>query len=161
MSFKRALRPKTWQILSLNVELNLPKLCGDFEPGSINPEWVFFVDGARNEKGLGAGVLIRGPNVVVMEYALRFTFPTTNNEAEYEGMVIGLTIVKSLGIESIWVKRDSKFIMNQIKGVCGVKHESLVKYHEKAIQLASENERKKGKLRRFGNMIDRIDAYTI
>ncbi|GAA0156442.1 hypothetical protein LIER_13942 [Lithospermum erythrorhizon] len=31
---------------------------GDFERGLKNPEWVLFVDGARNEKGSGAGVLI-------------------------------------------------------------------------------------------------------
>ncbi|GAA0158409.1 hypothetical protein LIER_38641 [Lithospermum erythrorhizon] len=47
---------------------------GDFELGLNNPEWVLFVDAARNEKGSGAGVLIRGPHRVVMEYALRFTF---------------------------------------------------------------------------------------
>ncbi|GAA0156441.1 hypothetical protein LIER_13941 [Lithospermum erythrorhizon] len=71
-----------------------------------------------------------------MEYALRFTFPTTNNEAEYEAMVVGLTIVKSLGIGRIWVKGDSKLIIDQVKVICGVRHEPLVKYHAKAIQLA-------------------------
>ncbi|GAA0184158.1 hypothetical protein LIER_31447 [Lithospermum erythrorhizon] len=33
----------------------------NFEPGMDNPEWIMFVDGARNEKGSGAGILIRGP----------------------------------------------------------------------------------------------------
>ncbi|GAA0177509.1 hypothetical protein LIER_29705 [Lithospermum erythrorhizon] len=108
----------------------------DFEPGLNNPEWVLFVDGARNEKGSGVGVLIYGPDGVTMAYALRFTFPTTNNEDEFEAMVARLTIVKSLGIDRIWVKSDSKLIMDQVKGVSGVKHESLVKYHVKAIQLA-------------------------
>ncbi|GAA0150387.1 hypothetical protein LIER_09340 [Lithospermum erythrorhizon] len=109
---------------------------GHFELGWNNPEWVLFVDGARNEKGSGAGVLIRGPDGVVIEYPLRFTFPTTNNEAEYEAMVDGLTIVKSLEIDRIWVKGDSKLMIEQVEGVCGVKHEPLVKYHAKVIQLA-------------------------
>ncbi|GAA0146200.1 hypothetical protein LIER_36272 [Lithospermum erythrorhizon] len=65
-----------------------------------------------------------------MEYALRFTFPTTNNEAEYEAMIARLTIVKSLGFKCLWVKGDSKLIMDQVKGLCGVRHELLVKYHE-------------------------------
>ncbi|GAA0163064.1 hypothetical protein LIER_19025 [Lithospermum erythrorhizon] len=38
---------------------------------------------------------------IIMEYALRFTFPTTNNEAEYEAMVVGLAIAKLLGINRI------------------------------------------------------------
>ncbi|GAA0159304.1 hypothetical protein LIER_38835 [Lithospermum erythrorhizon] len=47
----------------------------DFKLGTNNPEWTMFVDGARNEKGSGAGILILGPENVIMEYALRFTFP--------------------------------------------------------------------------------------
>ncbi|GAA0139778.1 hypothetical protein LIER_01259 [Lithospermum erythrorhizon] len=85
---------------------------GDFEPRLNNPEWVLYVDGARNEKGSGAGILIRGLDGIAMEYALRFTFPTTNNEAEFEAIVAGLTIASSLGIDRIWVKGDSKLIMD-------------------------------------------------
>ncbi|GAA0158497.1 hypothetical protein LIER_15505 [Lithospermum erythrorhizon] len=110
----------------------------NFERGANNPDWTLFVDGARNEKGSGAGILIRGPDNISMEYALRFSFPTTNNEAEYEVMVVGLTIAKSLGIKCTWVKGDSKLIMDQVKGIYGVKHESMVKYHAKAIQLGKE-----------------------
>ncbi|GAA0170163.1 hypothetical protein LIER_40904 [Lithospermum erythrorhizon] len=45
--------------------------------------------GARNEKGSGAGILIRGPDDKILEYTLRFTFPITNNEVEYEALVAG------------------------------------------------------------------------
>ncbi|GAA0139401.1 hypothetical protein LIER_00954 [Lithospermum erythrorhizon] len=31
-----------------------------FKSGMNNPEWILFVDGARNKKGLGAGILIHG-----------------------------------------------------------------------------------------------------
>ncbi|GAA0155976.1 hypothetical protein LIER_13580 [Lithospermum erythrorhizon] len=58
-------------------------------------EWILFVDGVRNEKGSNAGILIRGPNDIIMEYASRFTFPTTNNETEYEAMVDGLIISRN------------------------------------------------------------------
>ncbi|GAA0142240.1 hypothetical protein LIER_03186 [Lithospermum erythrorhizon] len=71
-------------------------------------------DGATNKKGSGAGILIRGLDNIVMEYTLRFTFSTTNNEAEYGAMVAGLAIVRSLGISRIWVKGDSKLDMDQI-----------------------------------------------
>ncbi|GAA0145877.1 hypothetical protein LIER_42884 [Lithospermum erythrorhizon] len=33
----------------------------DIEPGTNNPEWILFVDGARNEKGSGAGILMDWP----------------------------------------------------------------------------------------------------
>ncbi|GAA0157621.1 hypothetical protein LIER_14850 [Lithospermum erythrorhizon] len=51
------------------------------------PEWVVYVDGARNSKGSGSGILIGGPNQITMEYALKFLFEATNNEAEYEVMI--------------------------------------------------------------------------
>ncbi|GAA0161163.1 hypothetical protein LIER_17540 [Lithospermum erythrorhizon] len=109
---------------------------GNGELGMEKPEWLMFVDGAQNEKGSGAGILLWGPDGITMEYALRFTFRTTNNEAEYEALIAGLAIVKSLGISRIWVKGDSKLVIDQVRGMCGVKHEPLVKYHAKAEKLA-------------------------
>ncbi|GAA0172777.1 hypothetical protein LIER_26533 [Lithospermum erythrorhizon] len=41
---------------------------------------------------------------ITMEYALRFSFPATNNEAEYEAMIVGLKLVRSLNIEEILLK---------------------------------------------------------
>ncbi|GAA0152265.1 hypothetical protein LIER_37459 [Lithospermum erythrorhizon] len=70
-------------------------------------EWSMHVDGARNDKGVGAGVLITGPQGVTMEYTLRFLFHTTNNEAEYETMIVGLKLVSSLNIAEVLVKGDS------------------------------------------------------
>ncbi|GAA0143835.1 hypothetical protein LIER_04427 [Lithospermum erythrorhizon] len=86
---------------------------GSGEPGMEKPEWVMFVDGARNEKGSGAGIIIRGPDGITMEYTLRFTLCTTNNEVENEALIAGLAIVKSLGISRIWVKGDSKLVIDQ------------------------------------------------
>ncbi|GAA0150761.1 hypothetical protein LIER_09626 [Lithospermum erythrorhizon] len=79
-------------------------------------------------------------NGVNMEYALRFTFSTTNNEAKYEALVAGLSIVKALGINSIWVKGNSKLVIDQARGTCEVKHDPLRKYLAQAMQLAKKFE---------------------
>ncbi|GAA0153928.1 hypothetical protein LIER_37768 [Lithospermum erythrorhizon] len=71
-----------------------------------------------------------------MEYALRFSFPTTNNEAEYEAMILELRLVKSLGLEEIVVRGDSKLVIDQIRGCCGVKKETLMRYHAKAVEIS-------------------------
>ncbi|GAA0158214.1 hypothetical protein LIER_15301 [Lithospermum erythrorhizon] len=73
-----------------------------------------------------------------MEYALRFSFEATNNEAEYEAMVAGLEWVHSLGVRQILVRGDSKLMMDQIRGDCGIKNKSLVRYHAKATALAKD-----------------------
>ncbi|GAA0164281.1 hypothetical protein LIER_19957 [Lithospermum erythrorhizon] len=88
-------------------------------------KWSLHVDGAQNDKGEGAGVLIAGPHGVTMEYALQFEFRATNNEAEYEPMIVGLKLVKSLNITEVLVKGDSKLVIDEIQVKCGVKNEML------------------------------------
>ncbi|GAA0173288.1 hypothetical protein LIER_26940 [Lithospermum erythrorhizon] len=105
------------------------------EPTQIT-KWVVYVDGARNSKGAWAGIMIQGPDRLKMEYALRFSFEATNNEAKYEAMIVGLMLVKHLGVKWEIVKGDSKLVMDQINGECGVKNENLMKYHEKAMTIA-------------------------
>ncbi|GAA0143759.1 hypothetical protein LIER_04367 [Lithospermum erythrorhizon] len=91
----------------------------------------------NNPKGSGAGILIQGPEGLRFEYALRFSFKTTNNEAEYEAIVTGLLLAQSLSITRIVVRGDSKLVIEQIRGDCGVKSESLQKYHAKATSLVA------------------------
>ena len=38
---------------------------------------------------------------------IRLDFPTTNNEAEYEALVVGLDLTKAAGAENMVVHRDS------------------------------------------------------
>ncbi|GAA0142602.1 hypothetical protein LIER_03461 [Lithospermum erythrorhizon] len=60
----------------------------------------------------------------------------TNNEAEYEAMIAGLMLVKHLGVKRVIVRGDSKLVMDQINGACGVKNDILIMYHEKAVTMA-------------------------
>ncbi|GKF55773.1 reverse transcriptase domain-containing protein, partial [Tanacetum coccineum] len=48
--------------------------------------WTLFTDGASNQKGSGAGLVMIGPSGIEYTYAFRLTFPSTNNEAEYEAL---------------------------------------------------------------------------
>ncbi|GAA0143365.1 hypothetical protein LIER_04065 [Lithospermum erythrorhizon] len=66
-------RPERWEVLQLYLVVSdgaMSSVLIRETEGTNNPEWVMFVDGARNEKGPGAGILIRGPDEVIMEYAL-------------------------------------------------------------------------------------------
>ena len=44
--------------------------------------WKLSVDGASNAQGSGAGLILTSPEGIDIEYALRFGFHTSNNEAE-------------------------------------------------------------------------------
>ncbi|GKA89819.1 reverse transcriptase domain-containing protein [Tanacetum coccineum] len=53
-------------------------------------KWTLFTDGASNNKGSGAGLVLISPNGAELTYAFRLKFTSTNNEAEYEALLPGL-----------------------------------------------------------------------
>ena len=55
--------------------------------------WEVYVDRASNQKGLGVGLVLMSPEKVVIEKSLRLNFSATNNEAEYETLLVGRAMV--------------------------------------------------------------------
>jgi ribonuclease HI len=48
--------------------------------------------------------------------AIKLTFSTTNNEAEYEVVLAGLSMTKELGAKNIEICSDSKVVVGHIQG---------------------------------------------
>ena len=59
--------------------------------------WVLSVDGSSNQQGSGVGVILEGPNGVLIEQSLRFAFKASNNQAEYEALIAGILLAKEMG----------------------------------------------------------------
>ncbi|XP_077242417.1 uncharacterized protein LOC143882923 [Tasmannia lanceolata] len=55
-------------------------------PCSEEPLWEVYVDGSSNKSGSGAGLVLTGPDDFVLNYAVRFGFRASNNEAEVRGL---------------------------------------------------------------------------
>ncbi|GJR72125.1 reverse transcriptase domain-containing protein [Tanacetum coccineum] len=54
--------------------------------------WILFTDGSSCVDGSGAGLIMTIPEGTEFTYALRFQFTASNNEAEYEALIVGLRI---------------------------------------------------------------------
>ena len=52
------------------------------------PIWRHFVDGATNAQGSEAGLILTSPEGIDIEYALKFEFQASNNEAKYEAIIV-------------------------------------------------------------------------
>ena len=65
------------------------------------PTWEVYVDGASNQKGSGIGLVLISPEKVIIEKSLRLDFSATNNEAEYETLLIGMAMVQRMGGKSV------------------------------------------------------------
>jgi len=85
----------------------------ELSPGSAPQEvelvshWMLLVDGSSNQQGSGAGIILEGPNRVLIEQALRFAFKASNNQAEYESLIAGMLLAKEMGAQSLLAKSDS------------------------------------------------------
>jgi len=53
------------------------ELTGD--PDVREEGWILSVDGSSNAKGGGVGIVLQGPNDLLLEQALRFGFKPSNN----------------------------------------------------------------------------------
>ncbi|XP_068476954.1 uncharacterized protein [Phaseolus vulgaris] len=73
----------------------------EVEAGS---QWLLSVDGSSNQQGSGAGIVLEGPNGVLIEQALRFAFKASNNQAEYEALIAGILLAKEMGAQNLLVK---------------------------------------------------------
>ena len=108
--------------------------------GLIVGRWELFVDGALNSKGLGAGILLVSLEWLVLEQAVRLKFSASNNEAEYETLMIGLRSARELGASHLQVFCDSQLVANQISGEYQARDERMSAYLLVARSLLAEFE---------------------
>jgi broad specificity phosphatase PhoE/ribonuclease HI len=62
---------------------------------------------------------------------------TTNNVAEYRGLIAGLEEARRLGANDVVVRMDSKLVVEQMSGRWKVKHPAMAELHQQARALAS------------------------
>ncbi|GKB13786.1 reverse transcriptase domain-containing protein [Tanacetum coccineum] len=58
-------------------------------------------------------------------------FDATNNEAEYEALIVGLKITEQMGVKNLQANVDSRLVANQVNGTYVAKENDMVRYLEK------------------------------
>ena len=61
----------------------------------------------------------------MLKYGVQLKFPATHNEAEYEGILLGLRIGKALRAKNLLLQSDSKLVIGQIKEDYEAKEERM------------------------------------
>ena len=70
-------------------------------------KWVIHTDGSFTQHAGGIRVVLQSPEGDKLKHKVRLQYQTTNNEVEYEVLLKGLELAKSLEAESILVLGDS------------------------------------------------------
>ena len=69
------------------------------------------MDRAANQRGAGVGLVLVSPEKITIEKSLRLGFSTTNNEAEYEALLMGMAMVHKMGGKAVEMFSDSRLIV--------------------------------------------------
>ena len=82
--------------------------------------------GARGNPGpAGIGVVIEDENGKILEEHAKYLGETTNNQAEYRAVILGLECALELGATSVIVITDSELLVRQANGEYKVKNPQL------------------------------------
>lgn len=105
--------------------------------GDQQAEWLLMVDGAArgNPGEAGCGAVICDEHGQVVKELSRYLGRTTNNVAEYEGLLLGLNALIELGRKKISVQSDSQLLVRQLIGEYRVKDEKLKLLYQRAMAL--------------------------
>ena len=100
--------------------------------GSIAPQeplhWKVYVNGAANQRGSKVGLVLVSPGKLTIEKSLRLGFSATNNEAEYEALLEGMSMVQRIKGKLVKIFSDSMLVVGQVKGELEVKDERMQGY---------------------------------
>ena len=81
--------------------------------------------------------MLQSPEGDKLTYKVRLQYQATNNEVEYETLLKGLELAKSIEAELILILGDFQLVMGQINGTCEAKEERMKKYLKKVLQLVN------------------------
>ncbi|KAI3947020.1 hypothetical protein MKX01_034931, partial [Papaver californicum] len=87
--------------------------------------WQLYFDSSSHGAHGGAGIIFFSPRGDNTSYSFKLDYPCTNNVAEYESLLIGLTISNDMYIRHLEVIGDSRLLVNQMEGEFQVKNQLL------------------------------------
>ena len=101
----------------------------DLQHTPTEDQWTYHVDGSSNPKGASAGIILEGPNDILIEKSLHFAFKTSNNQAEYEAILANLSLTREVGVKTLTCKTDSKLTVGRLYDEFQIKDPILLQYY--------------------------------
>ncbi|XP_074297058.1 uncharacterized protein LOC141627733 [Silene latifolia] len=108
----------------VEAEKGMLTLPGDQESGV----WTLYIDGASNARGAGVGLVLRSPKGDMMVQVVRCEFKATNNEAEYEALILEMQMAQGLKVRNLRVYSDSLFVVNNVNNEYVARDSKMIAY---------------------------------
>jgi len=103
---------------------------------------VYSDGGSRGNPGPSAsGFVVMNQNQDVLHQGGMYLGITTNNQAEYHGVRLGLEKALELGAKTVDFRIDSLLVVNQLNGIYKIKNRDLWPINERIKELAAQFDR--------------------
>ena len=90
--------------------------------------WILYVDGASKQLGVNIGLQLTSPSGERIEQAVRLGFSASNNESEYEAIIVGLDLTLAVGANSLLIRSDSQLVVGQVNAEFESREPRMAKY---------------------------------
>jgi ribonuclease HI len=97
--------------------------------------WKLFFDGSACREGQCVGVVLISPRRAIFEQSASLEYFCTNNQDEYEAILLGLQIPSSMAVKHVEAFGDSLLVVQQITGVFQCFDGSLNAYLDKCLEI--------------------------
>jgi hypothetical protein len=94
-------------IIQLRIDKQL-----DIDVGYVTfTPWKLHFDGSACRSGCGVGIIIISPSGAIFEALSRLDHKCTNNQIEYEALLLGLQILHHMGVKHVEAYGDSLLVV--------------------------------------------------
>ncbi|XP_059635386.1 uncharacterized protein LOC132277552 [Cornus florida] len=95
-------------------------------------------DGSSTSEGSGAGIMLISPIGNQISFSFFLDFKCSNNQVEYEALIIGLEILLEMAVKDVHIVGDSCLVINQISKDFRCLNWQLRPFHSLATQLVNQ-----------------------
>ena len=83
------------------------------------------------------GLVLISPERIIIEKSMRLGFSATNNKAEYETLLVRMTMVQEMGEKVMEIFSDSRLVVGQVQGELEARDERMQEYLSRVRHLQS------------------------
>lgn len=115
----------------------------DTTPATTAHHLIIYSDGgSRGNPGpSAAGFVVMDSQQRILQQGGDYLGITTNNQAEYQGVRLGLEVAQEMGARTVDFRIDSMLVVNQMNGLYKIKNRELWPIHERIVELLTHFER--------------------
>ena len=90
--------------------------------------WILYVDGASHGVEMGIRLVLQSLTGEHLEQTVWLGFHTSNNEAEYDAIFVGISLELSIQASHLDIQSDSQLVVNQVQGEYKARDVRMVRY---------------------------------